>query len=35
MLVGEMVQGKRRALTPALQRTICEAIEAGNTREAW
>jgi hypothetical protein len=32
MLVGEM-QGKRRALTPALQQTICEAIEAGNTRE--
>jgi hypothetical protein len=32
MLVGEM-RGKRRALTPELQRTICEAIEAGNTRE--
>jgi transposase len=32
MLVSEM-RGKRRALTPELQRTICEAIEAGNTRE--
>jgi transposase len=32
MLVSEM-RGKRRTITPELQRTICEAIEAGNTRE--